>query len=200
MQLDRSKLKSLVLYTCGKCKPERLGAVKLHKVLYFSDMLHFAETGTPITGATYRKRPHGPTCDQLLATLSELEKSGELEVRNVNYFGYLKKEFAPKGTHELRLGASEKALVDEVIEFVCDQNTAKTISEFSHNRAWEMAEFGEILPYASAFYMFPSEVSPEAFAWAEKEAKEIEAARSRGDTVGFVDFRTFRSRVSTSRS
>src|SRR5687768_6531005 len=93
MQFDRNKLKAVVLYTCTRCDPTRLGAVKLHKVLYFADMLHYASTQRPITGATYRKRPLGPTCDSLPAVLRELEGAGAIQVREVDYFGYRKKEY-----------------------------------------------------------------------------------------------------------
>ena len=72
MQFDLAKLKDVILYACSRCEPSRLGAVKLHKILYFSDMIYYANVGAPLTGATYRKRPMGPTCDQLLATLNEL--------------------------------------------------------------------------------------------------------------------------------
>lgn len=196
MQLDRAKLKALILRACTQCDPSRLGAVKLHKILYYADMLHFAEAGAPITGATYRKRPHGPTCDELLSTLRELEQSGGLEIREIDYFGYLKKEFIARVEPELnRFSKRELALIDDVIDFVCNQNTAKTISELSHSRAWDMAEFGEILPYTSVFFLFPAQASPEALEWAEEEAKRLETPGSNKDAVGFVDFGTFRSRI-----
>ena len=57
MQFDRAKLKTVILYVCSRCEPAQLGAVKLHKVLYFTDMLHYAHAGTAVTGATYRERP-----------------------------------------------------------------------------------------------------------------------------------------------
>ncbi|MGO4836011.1 Panacea domain-containing protein, partial [Rhizobiaceae sp. 2RAB30] len=60
---SRDKLRAAVLHVISSCKPDRLGAVKLHKVLYYSDMLSYLDTGKPVTGAEYRKRPFGPTCD-----------------------------------------------------------------------------------------------------------------------------------------
>src|ERR1700731_102233 len=93
MQFDLVQLKDVILYACSRCEPSRLGAVKLHKILYFSDMIHYANVGAPLTGATYRKRPMGPTCDQLLVTLNELARDGALKIRDVDYFGYLKKEY-----------------------------------------------------------------------------------------------------------
>jgi hypothetical protein len=195
MQYDRGKLKSVVLYTCAKCEPSRLGAVKLHKVLYFADMIRFAQAGTPITGATYRKRPLGPTCDQLLSTLRVLEQANALTVNEVDYFGYRKKEFVALAQPDLtRLAQDEIALLDEVIDFVCAQNTAKTISDYSHNRAWEQADFGEELKYNSAFLLFPAQVSPEALDWASSEVAQVDEARSTNKLAG-KDFGTFRSEV-----
>lgn len=195
MQFDRAKLKTVVLYACARCEPSQLGAVKLHKVLYFADMLHYAQVGTPLTGATYRKRPHGPTCDNLLPTLRELAQEGSLDIRETDYFGYRKKEYVALREPDLsRLNEDEVSLVNEMISFVCFQHTAKTISEFSHNRAWEMADFGDILPYDSVFLLFPTQVSIEALEWASAQAPQIEAQRSQSHTLGDVDYASFRGR------
>lgn len=196
MALDREKLKAVILHVCAKCDPSRLGAVKLHKVLYFADMLRYANVGKPITGATYRKRPFGPTCDSLLSVLAELERAGSLEIRNVDYFGYTKKEFVVKVAPDTnRLSEDELAIIDDVIEFVCEANSAKTISELSHNRAWEIAEFGDVMPYHSIFSVFPTQVSKEATEWALGEVKQIEASGSKPDSVDSKDYGLFRKRV-----
>lgn len=196
MQFDRAKLKDVILYACAKCDPSRMGAVKLNKVLYFSDMLRYANVGTPLTGATYRKRPKGPTCEQLLYVLSELALENSLQIRDVEYFGYLKKEYTvlTKNAGE-SLSEAERALVDEVVEFVCVNNTAKTISEFSHNRAWEIAEFGDIITYNSIFNIFPTHVSEDTWDWASQEAKEIAAERSNKNSVEGDLFGTLRKKV-----
>jgi hypothetical protein len=200
IEFDREKLKAVVLYVCAKCDASRLGAVKLHKVLYFADMLQYAQDGTAITGSTYRKRPLGPTCDQLLPVLRDLVREGAIEVRETDYFGYRKKEFIPLRTAETnRLSDAELSLLDEVIDFVCFNNTAKTISEFSHNRAWEIAQFGDVLPYSSVLLLFPGQVSIEAFEWGAEQAKTIEAERSNRNPVDYVPLAAFRKRVLETR-
>jgi hypothetical protein len=196
MQFDLVKLKDVILYACSRCEPSRLGAIKLHKVLYFSDMLHYADVGAPLTGATYRKRPMGPTCDQLLGTLNELVRDGALQIRDVEYFGYMKKEYIAAGrSHGESLSESARAVLDDVIEFVCINNTAKTISEFSHNKAWEIADFGDVITYNSVFNLFPTQVSPETMEWASQEAEAIAAERSKKDPVETRVFGTLREKV-----
>jgi Protein of unknown function (DUF4065) len=197
MQFDLAKLKDVILYTCSRCEPSLLGAVKLHKVLYFSDMLHYANVGAPLTGATYRKRPMGPTCDQLLATLNELVRDGALKIRDVDYFGYMKKEYiiAAVRSEGESLSETGRAILDDVIDFVCVNNTAKTISEFSHNKAWEIAEFGEVITYNSVFNLFPTQVSPETVEWASQEAAAIANERSKKTSVETRVFGTLREKV-----
>lgn len=196
MQFDLTKLKDVILYACSRCEPSRLGAIKLHKVLYFTDMLHYANVGAPLTGAIYRKRPMGPTCDQLLGTLNELARDGVLQIRDVDYFGYMKKEYiAANRSHGESLSETARAILDEVIDFVCVNNTAKTISEFSHNKAWEIAEFGDEITYNSVFNLFPTQVSPETLEWASQEAKTIAAERSKKDPVETRVFGTLREKI-----
>ncbi len=200
MQFDRAKLRAVILYACSKCEPSQLGAVKLHKVLYYTDMIHYAHVGTPVTGATYRKSAFGPTCDQLLSTLADLVREKALEIKGVEYFGYYKTEYlAKKAPESERLNADELRLLDEMLDFVCRQNTAKTISDFSHNRAWEMAEYGDILPYHSVFHLFPTQVSQQAMEWASGEVAKLESEGSHDKALGGTAFRDFRSRVLEAR-
>jgi hypothetical protein len=200
VQFDREKFKETVLYIITHCDADHLGAVKLHKCLYFSDMLHFAFYGAPITGSQYRKRPFGPTSDDLLPALNDLSRAGAIDVQDVNYFGYRKKEYVGlRDPDSSRFNEHEQGLLNDVIEFVCRGNTAKTISEFSHNRAWEKAEYGAELPYHTAFYLLPMQVSEEAKEWASKEVECLEAERSEGKTLGRRSFGAFRSRLLQAR-
>lgn len=195
-QFDRAKLKAAILHICALCPPDRLGAVKLHKVLYFADMIRYAQMGHPLTGAQYRKRPFGPTCVPLLPVLRELEQSGEIEVNEVDYFGLRKKEYrSTSSAVQGILSVEELKLLDEVIEFVCMQNTAKTISDFSHQAPWERADFGEEIPYTTAYLLFPSIVSEEAFDVTAKGFEGFEAQGQSANAVVFTDFGAFSNRV-----
>lgn len=196
MQFDRSKLRDVILHVCQACAPDRLGAVKLHKVLYFLDMIFYAQAGRAVTGAEYRKRPFGPTCVSLLPVLREMERDGVLAIDEVDFHGRAKKQYRALAVSDLkRFDDAEIELLDEVIEFVCNQNTAKSISDYSHQLPWEMADFGDVIGYDTALLLFPSEPSAEALDLVEAEAEGIEAARSQGDFVGHSTYRDFRGRV-----
>jgi hypothetical protein len=197
MQFDRAKLKAVVLHTCAKCETDRLGAVKLHKVLYFLDMIHYAQSGMPVTGARYIKRPFGPTCFELLGVLREMRQDGEIAINDVEFWGRSKREYvALVGETPGVLNEEETALLDEVIEFVCYQNSAKSISDYSHQLPWELAEFGEEIPYNTALMLFPADVGPGDFEAVSMGASEIAAARLNENTVDMPLLSALRSRLS----
>ena len=196
VQFNKTKFKQLVLYICANCPPDQLGAVKLNKVLYFADMMKFAGTGSPLTGARYRKRPYGPTTDALLPTLRELEREDAIHIEEMNYFGYRKKVYIPISAPDTTIfNESDLQLIDDIIAFVCHNNTAKTISELSHNKAWELAEPSAEIPYHTAYYLFPSLVSEETREWASKEAGAIELDDERRPKVDHMSMHDFRRKM-----
>jgi Antitoxin SocA-like, Panacea domain len=200
-QFDRRKFKEMVLYICAKCEASNLGSVKLHKTLYFSDMLRYAWNGSPISGETYQKSPLGPTSRHLHWTLKQLESEQAINVRTVDYFGYRKQEYIAKRNPETSyFSGDELSLMDEIIDFVCKNNTAKDVSALSHTRAWELAAPGAEIPYHTAFLIFPQIVSAEAFEWAKSTEAEIEAERSKSDPLGYPPFADFRARVLARRA
>lgn len=176
-QFHRQKFKNLVHYICMSCKPVELGSVKLNKVLYFSDMLNYVRTSQPMTGARYVCQNFGPTAHPLLSILEELANEGSVEVTTVNYFGFLKREYRSlRDPDEDLLSDDEKELVNEMIEFVCRQNTAVSISDFSHGAAWKMAQPGESLPYFTVFSFVPVEITDADVEWGTEEARRVVAA------------------------
>ncbi len=193
---NRDKMRAVVLRACRSCAPADLGAVKLNKVLYFLDMIWYAHHRVPVTGATYRKRPNGPTSDNLLFLLRDMSRAGDIEIKDVDYHGYWKKEFRPRVEDPVGvLNPDEASLLDDVIDFVCRKNSARSISEYSHSLPWEMADMGGEIPYRSAMLLFPMEPTPEAFELVEQGLPQIEAARQNQAPLGMPVLTAFRSRV-----
>lgn len=200
IQFDRAKFKEAVFHICASCDAQNLGAVKLNKVLYLADMIRFAVEGRPITGATYRKRPYGPTTDALLPTLRELQRDGALKIEAGDYFGYQKTNYLPqRESHPTRLTSEELDWLNEAVDFVCHGNTAKTISEFTHNRAWEVVESGAVIPYHNAFYFFPTVPSLETIEWGMRQAAEIEDQATGKQGLEYSTPAAFRERLAKAR-
>lgn len=171
-QLDREKLKEAVLLIASHCPPEELGNVKLHKILYFSDMLFFLKEGRPLTGVEYLKQKFGPVARHLSAAITQLNDEGALRVEEEDYFGVIKKTYRPQVAFSRHhLSASEVELVKEVADFVRGKS-AKEISAISHNAAWESVDLGQPIPYFTAFRLVPPETDESDRQWAAQAARE----------------------------
>ncbi|MDZ4840856.1 MAG: Panacea domain-containing protein [Hyphomicrobium aestuarii] len=172
VEFDRERLKDVVHYICSQCDEADLGNVKLHKILYFADMLHFNETMKPLTGVSYVKQQFGPTARHLTAVVDELAQEGRLQVTDRQFYGFQKKDYTSLTQPHLGRIGNALPLLDDVIEFVCSR-TAKEISELSHNAAWDAAKMGEVIPYFTAIGMEPAELTDDDFAWADAEGKRL---------------------------
>lgn len=177
VQFDREKFKEAILLLASYCPSEELGNVKLHKMLYFADMMTFLEEGRPLTGVDYLKQKFGPTARHLTSVVDELAREGRLSVRETEYHGFYKKDYALAAPFEpMRLSKREQQLLREVADFVRGK-TARQISEISHNAAWEAAELGEVIPYFTALQLVPVEVTDADRTWALETAKAHAGAR-----------------------
>lgn len=159
MTLDMMKLEEAVLYVCSTCRPEdQLGAVKLNKILYYSDMLRFANTGKSITGATYVKRQLGPVPKEIIEAINQLKATSRLQTREVSIFDKTRREFDALDEPSLKIfGHDELQLINSMISSVCGYN-AREISDISHTVVWEVADMGEVLPYESFLVSYLGDV------------------------------------------
>jgi hypothetical protein len=173
-QFDREKFKLVVHYAVHHATyaygPESLGNTKLHKILYLADMLHYLDTGRPLTGADYQRQRFGPTARHLTWALQALNAEGRVSVSKRNYYGYAKSKYeslvAPASS---RLSDLETGLIEEMVGFVCAR-TAAEIGEFTHDDVWSSVPMGQRIPYFAAFAMFPAEVTDEDVEDATQEA------------------------------
>lgn len=175
MAFNRDKFKSLVHYVCWSCKddPSRLGAVKLNKILWLSDFLTYYRAGDSITGARYIKRQFGPVPSSIVPILHELEAERKLIERDAPYHGLVKKEYIVLRDPSITFFQDEeKKVVDRMIAFVCDEHTAKSISEGSHDHVWQSAEDGEEIPYFTVFSV-PGEIMDDERDWARQELEVL---------------------------
>lgn len=172
IRFDRTKLKAAAHYICSKMKPDELGNVKLHKILYYADMLSFADCGIPLTGADYIKQQFGPTARLLSSVLAELAKEGKLRIESRKYYGFEKRDYVSLTEPDRTvLGNAGILLLDEMIEFARDRS-ASELSELSHNVAWQSADMGERIPYAAVLGWQPTEITDE-----DREAAVSEVRR-----------------------
>jgi hypothetical protein len=110
MAFKREKFKRLVHYIIWKAgKRDWFGAVKLNKVLWFSDTEAFAHTGEPITGARYIREKYGPVPKAIMPVRSELERDGSIRIWRE---GKVERAVADVAPDMRQFSSSEMAIVD----------------------------------------------------------------------------------------
>jgi len=158
MQCDREKLKELMLYVAARSATDpNFGAIKLNKILYFSDFLMYGRTGQSITGCTYQKLDHGPAPREIVRERKAMAKKGEATTAACIAYGHTQKRLVPLREANLDVfTASEISLVDFVIEALQEHN-ARQVSDMTHDETgWKLAALREDIPYNTVF-LAPSE-------------------------------------------
>lgn len=170
-EFDREKFKDAMHYVIAKAGSHPgFGAIKLYKVLWFSDAKTFLLTGEPITGEEYIRRQHGPVPKHSLQIRSELEDEGRIKVWEDRYYNRPITRFkAQRPALTGRLSADERKTLDYWTKHIDEDHTSSSISEESHDYAWEIAKMGEVIP----LYAFL------ATRWEDPTDEELERANKR---------------------
>jgi len=152
--LQVNKFKNVLLYILERCagKPN-VGETVLYKLLYFSDFNYYELYEEHLTGAKYRKLPYGPVPQKLDTILNQMIDKGQLQRVKTEYHGFPQTRYLPLVKAELTgLKASEKEIIDRVIEQMSDWSAA-AISNYSHkDMPWLASKEGEEINYELAFY------------------------------------------------
>lgn len=152
--LQLNKFKNVVLYILERCagKPN-VGETVLYKLLYFSDFNYYELYEEHLTGARYRKLPFGPVPQKLDTIINQMIDNGQLQRVKTEYHGFAQTRYLPLEKADLtKLRASEKEIIDRVIEQMSDWSAA-TISNYSHkDMPWLASKEGEEINYELVFY------------------------------------------------
>ncbi|MBE7442764.1 MAG: DUF4065 domain-containing protein [Flavobacteriales bacterium] len=155
--LQVNKFKNVLLYILERCagKPN-VGETVLYKLLYFSDFNYYELYEEHLTGAKYRKLPYGPVPQKLDTIIGQMIDKGQLQRVKTDYHGYPQTRYLPLEKADLtELRASEKEVIDRVIEQMSDWSAAM-LSNYSHgDKPWKASKEGEEINYELAFYRRP---------------------------------------------
>ncbi|NLI87989.1 MAG: DUF4065 domain-containing protein [Bacteroidales bacterium] len=149
-----NKFKNVLLYILERCagKPN-VGETVLYKLLYFSDFNYYELYEEHLTGVRYRKLPYGPVPQKLDTIINQMINQGQLQRVKTEYHGYPQTRYLPLVKADLtEFKASEKEVIDKVIELMSDWSAA-AISDYSHqDMPWLASKEGEEINYELAFY------------------------------------------------
>jgi len=151
---SEEKLQQVILYFLEHINNVHLGRTKLMKLLYFVDFDHYEAHGQSITGATYRRMPHGPYPQDAEKLIKKMEKASLLREVKVNHKGYtqhrlltLKAKFDPA-----KFSGAELQTLERVASDWADA-TAAQIEAATHREApWAGTAAGKTIDYEMAEY------------------------------------------------
>jgi hypothetical protein len=168
------KFVDMIHYVCSTCdEPAALGATKLNKIAWFSDTLSYRLTGSSISGETYVKRQFGPVPKNVLAALETLAHEGKIIQREP------KANFQPREFVSLQpvdasvFSDQERNLMDTIVQAVCRNHTATSISGLSHDQVWDAAAMGEEIPLHAVLAATPGEITNDDLAWADSVINSV---------------------------
>jgi hypothetical protein len=174
MQFDREKFKSVLHYVVWKAgNIEGFGATKLYKVLWFSDARAFMLLKQPITGEVYIREKFGPLPRHALSVIDELKREGAIRVTQGRFFNKEIRHFETLRKPDKTLNEQHRQIVDYWIKHIATKHTAESISEQSHDYAWEIAKLGEEIPYHAIFANRIRDPEGDELEWAQRRAKEL---------------------------
>lgn len=160
------KFKALVHHIIHECaRPDQLGAIRLNKVLWFSDATAFRIEGKPITTEKYLKRQRGPAPRRIEQALKALEASGDIVIVEPEYEFDTRKLISLQRPSSKLLTNREKLITSAALSAVLD-HTANEISEMGHEDIWRAAAEGEEIPLCATLAAMPGEVTDRVVAWA----------------------------------
>jgi len=156
-QLKERKLQQIILFFLERINNHHLGRTKLMKLLYFVDFDHYEAHERSVSGAMYRKFPHGPypqDAEKIIDTMKQLEQIREVRVAHNQYAQNrlitLNARFDPS------LFSGEELQTLERVAIRWADATATQIEAATHNEApWASTQNGKIIDYETAAYRQP---------------------------------------------
>jgi Protein of unknown function (DUF4065) len=175
-----ARLSEVAHYVIAHCTPDKLGATKLNKVLWYSDVIFYRLHGRTITGEeAYEKRQFGPVPKNINVILRSLGVACKIKERANPTPASLRREFVWLEAPAIEnFSAEEIEILRNVMDQVCDGHSAASISDLSHDALWDETEIGQDMSVKAAA-VFPGEITPDAIRWAKEALDEYRSAGNR---------------------
>jgi hypothetical protein len=168
---DEEKFTELLVLVADKLRDDpAAGAIKLNKVLYFSEFGHVRSYGHPITGAVFQRLPMGPAPRGLRPVRAQLINEGAAELERLPFLGYGQNRLVPLRKPDLEQFSSEELIsVDEAVTALAGLNGTDVSDLSRREMGWAIVKIGDDIPYGTAFL---APVSPPS-SRAKQRAREL---------------------------
>tara|TARA_R110000824_G_scaffold999_13_gene5630 strand:+ start:1887 stop:2414 length:528 start_codon:yes stop_codon:yes gene_type:complete len=170
------KFKALAHFIMHQCRdsPERLGATRLNKALWFADTYEYLKSGRSITGDEYVKRQNGPVPKHILKTVDQLKADGSIVVQEPEFEYDSRKFVSMRAPNEGVLTDAEQRTAEIAVELMCKKTTTE-ISDATHDIVWHAAAMGEEIPMFATLAGVEGEVTDDVLSWANQSISARDA-------------------------
>lgn len=154
MTPSEEKLRQVILFFLECINNVHLGRTKLMKLLYYVDFGHFEKHEASVTGAKYRRLPHGPYPDKIEKVIDRMIKDGLIaEVKQKRGPYEQRRLLTCAGRFEAaRFNGAELQTLEQVAAEWVDSSAAE-IEAASHREApWASTDDGKAIDYELAHY------------------------------------------------
>jgi uncharacterized phage-associated protein len=161
-KFSEEKMQQVILYFLESINNVHLGRTKLMKLLYFVDFDHLEKYGRPVTGAVYRKLPHGPYPKDAEKLIKRMESMGLVKQVRVGTGQYAQHRLITLGAKfnpDAFTGAEMQTLEKVATDWA--DATAAQIEAATHAEApWAGTQAGKVIDYEMAEYRTPIGAEP----------------------------------------
>jgi uncharacterized phage-associated protein len=162
VEFNRERFEALVLYIAWRTRDDpEFGRTKLAKVLFYSDLAIFADTGKPLTGAVYVHRAFGPFPPELdsleekvhredIARAQRIEAPWDIEDdrESLKILPRIEPPGLPQVFEDWEV---QRYVVDSYIDKISRMGSWKVSDDSHKHPGWLMTEEYEEIPYHVAF-------------------------------------------------
>lgn len=150
-KLNWDRVVQIAVYMVQHCKD--LGRTKLNKAMFYTDFSCFADTSCSMSGLVYARATRGPIVDQYDVVFGQLIRQGHLFEESVSYGPIDATVFKTHEEFDASLFTNQELnILERVAEFVNSFDTARELSEYSHQeKLWIENDDGKPLSYLDAY-------------------------------------------------
>jgi len=150
---EQDRLRQMILYISEKCAPaERMGLIKLNKILWKADFDAFAARQIPVTGRAYQRLELGPAPREMRPLLRDMLRDRLIHFEETD-FGDGVIEMRPIADTRPALDnftPEDVSYVDAAIAYYWNMNGRET-SDDSHGIAWKSRKNNDPMYYELSF-------------------------------------------------
>jgi uncharacterized phage-associated protein len=149
---NEEKFRELLVFIAHRSeKDPRFGAIKLNKLLFYSDFLAYLKLGHPITGQPYFALENGPAPRYLVRVREQMVRNKDIAIaRKTTFGGVPERVLALREPDPNKFEPAEIDIITQVLD-TCRGQSGTELSELTHRFAgWKLAGHKEDIPYEVA--------------------------------------------------